>query len=189
MPRSRASKLISMRSRLYFLPALLAPTLGASSAAQAYEYMTVAQAQALIFPRAKFTPADIQLNDGQIVALEKDSGGAATWRRTVKVWRVSTGGWFFIDQVLGREDRITFALGIDAAGVVTGLEVLVCDGGYIQVVDPAWRAYFVGANHGLGPLSAKVPNISGVTMSAEHIMEGVRRLLSVHALFLSPAKT
>jgi hypothetical protein len=172
---------LAMRARLFLVPALAFAPLRA----RAYDFLTQEQAQALLFPKARLTPAQFVMTDAQVVALQRAAEGAPIWHRTVKVWKVSTGGWFFIDQVLGREDRITYALGLDSAGKVTGIEILVCDGGYTQVREPAWLAHFAGARLGDGSLSTQVPIISGVTLSSEHVIEGVRRLLAVHALFLA----
>jgi hypothetical protein len=44
--------------------------------------------------------------------------------RTLTVWRVSTGGWFIVDQVIGRHDNIPYALALEADGGVRGIEIL-----------------------------------------------------------------
>jgi hypothetical protein len=56
----------------------------------------VEQAQALIFPGARFTPDFRTLTEAEADAIERDSGVNVCNRR-LQVWRVSTGGWFIAD--------------------------------------------------------------------------------------------
>src|SRR5690242_4022977 len=107
-----------MRFELLFLPAIVV-----SAPAAAEDFLTVPQAQALIFPNATLTPSDFVLSDAQIATLKKETG-VPLWRRQIKLWKVSTGGWFFLDQVIGRDDRVTYAVGLDAQGAVKGIEIL-----------------------------------------------------------------
>src|SRR5579872_449237 len=93
------------------VPAIIA---AAPVAAHADNFLSLDQAQALMFPGATFTPSDFVLSDDQMTQLIKETQ-APLFRRQVKVWRVSSGGWFFLDQVIGRDDRITFAVGLDAS--------------------------------------------------------------------------
>jgi len=169
--------------RLQFL--LLPAAIITSAPAFAENYLTVPQAQALIFPGAKFTPADFDLDDGQIVALMNDSQ-VPLWRRKVKAWKVSTGGWFFLDQVIGLEDHITYALGVDKDGAVKGIEILTCLELYGGIRKPEWRAQFLGKRHGKIDLLDQIALISGSSLSTAHVAEGVKRLLATYALFLAP---
>ncbi len=164
-------------------PACVASAL-AGMPAVAADYLSVAEAQRLIFPRAQFTQADLTLTDPQADELGRVSG-TTVYRKQVKVWRVSTGGWFFLDQVPGREDRITYAVGVDADGSIKSIEVLACDAEYDQVRGP-WSRNFVGRHYSRVHLSKAVPNISGATLSAAHIADGVTRILATYALFLAP---
>jgi hypothetical protein len=85
-----------MRFQFLMVPALLA----ASPAAFADEYMTLAQAQQAIFPGASFTSADLTLSGEQVDQLSQRTQ-VTVFHSKVKAWKVSTGGWFFLDQVLG----------------------------------------------------------------------------------------
>ncbi len=170
-----------MRSQFLLVPAAII----ASVAAHAEDYMTVEEAQQAIFPGAKFTPADFTMNEAQVDALIKATN-ATVFRSRVKAWKVSTGGWFFLDQVPGRDDRITYAIGLDEKGEVKSIEILVCLAGWSGVRDGKWRAQFEGKGHRPGAnLMAEVANIAGTTLSVEHIVEGVTRMLATHAMYVS----
>jgi Na+-transporting NADH:ubiquinone oxidoreductase subunit NqrC len=55
-----------------------------------------------------------------------------------------------------------------------------------QVRDAAWRKSLVGKTLA-DPfkLDQDVPNISGATLSCRNVMDGVKRLLAIHKLFLA----
>ena len=171
-----------MRSQFLLFPAALV----ASGPAVAGAYLTVEQAQSALFPNAKLAPADITLSPDQVDQLIKETQ-VTVFHSKVKAWKVSTGGWFILDQVLGREDRVTYAVGLDAAGAVIGVEVLVCDGGYTGVRDHRWLAQFDGRTRATsGNLVAEVTAVSGATLSSDHISEGVKRVLATFAMFIGP---
>ncbi|MDX2222100.1 MAG: FMN-binding protein [Rhodospirillaceae bacterium] len=165
---------------------LFPAALYASAEAQAQTFMSVEQAQAALFPGATLTPADFTLSEVEVDELIRVSN-ATVHRSRVKVWKASTGGWFVLDQVFGRDDRITYAIALDDAGAVTGIEILICAPGYEGVREVLWRDQFVGADYkNESTLPSRISNISGTTLSVEHITEGVRRVLATYALFIAP---
>jgi Na+-translocating ferredoxin:NAD+ oxidoreductase RnfG subunit len=146
-------------------------------------YFTVEQAQAALFPGAQMTSHPVTLTPQQVKVIEKASGTRVR-EKAVKVWSASTGGWFYLDQVIGKHELITYGLALDAQGVVRGLEILDYRETYGgEVRDPKWRAQFVGKKMG-SPLrlDADIINLSGATLSSRNITTGVRRLLATHAL-------
>ena len=149
-------------------------------------YMSVEQAQAMMFPGATFTPAFKSLTREQAAAIEKASG-VAVHSRDVRVWRVSTGGWFIADQVVGKHEYIPFALGLDADGTVRAVEILEYREGYgDQVRNRAWRSQFTGKMHGAAlTLTKDIQNISGATLSSRHITDGIKRLLATYAIAIA----
>lgn len=169
---------------------LLIPVAALSVIVQAHAtvYLTVEQAQALLFPGARFSPDFRTLTDPQADTIERDSG-VNVRNRQLRVWRVSTGGWFFADDVVGKHDFIPFALGLDRAGHVVGIEILEYRESYgYEVRDPRWRAQFAGKQHGAAlKLEGDIQNISGATLSSRHITDGIKRLLSTYALVLAPS--
>jgi len=167
---------------------LLVPALVASAPVLAEQYLSVEEAQALIFPGETHTPGDFVLSDAQIAALTHATR-APLPRRSVKVWRTSSGGWFFLDQVIVRGDRITYALGLGQDGSIKGLEILACLQLYDGIRRPQWRAQFVGRRYGRADLLDQIGSVSGSTLSTNSITAGVKRLLATHALFLAPTAT
>lgn len=172
-----------MNFRFLLVPPAYVAAAIVAAPAEATQYLTVAEAQQLIFPGAQFTPADLNLTDEQAEQLARVSG-TTVYRNQVKIWKVSTGGWFFLDQVPGRDDRITYAVGLNPDGSVRSIEVLVCVAEYDQVRG-GWRQHFNGRRFSRAHLSEAVPNISGATLSAAHMTDGVTRILATHALFVA----
>lgn len=148
------------------------------------DFLSVEQAQQLMFPGAQFVAADFVLSDAQLELL-KTKISTRVWRRQVKAWRVSSGGWFFLDQVIGRDDRITYAIGLDKDGAVRGVEILTCLPKYDAIRRPEWRAQFTGRRYGKLDMLDQISTISGATMSTTHITEGVQRMLATYALFVA----
>ena len=100
-------------------------------------------------------------------------------------------GYVFVDEVLGRQDMITYAVGIDATGKSSAIEVLSyreSHGGEIR--GTAWRNQFDG-RQGLGHLrfGTDIKNIAGATLSCEHVTQGVRWVTALWqvTLRLAPA--
>jgi hypothetical protein len=155
----------------------------AASPALGVDMMTLEAAQAQLYPGASFTAHDFTLTASQVEQLKREYA-VPLMRPAVKVWRASTGGWLFLDQVYGLQDIVTYMAAIDDSGKVTGVEVLVCAEGFCDVAEAAWEAEFIGAKHKVGDLPKDVSNISGSTLSCVHIAEGVKKLLAIHALFM-----
>ncbi len=150
-------------------PRLWAPLALACAAAPAHatQYLTVEQAQRTLFPSADdFVAAPVE--------------GARAWTARQAG---ATLGHVLVDEVIGKHELITYAVGIAADGAVRGLEILDYReprGG--EVRDPRWRAQFVGKRQGSTlRLEQDIQNISGATLSCRHVTDGVRRLLQLHA--------
>ncbi|HSI48480.1 MAG TPA: FMN-binding protein [Ideonella sp.] len=172
------------------LAALLLPA-AVISQAHAADYLTAAQAQTLLFPAAKtFVDSSLKLSDAQRDKI-KDQAGVRQRAEEQKAWRAERDGqllgWVLVDEVIGKHEFITYATGISADGKVTGVEILSyreTHGG--QVRDLSWRKNFVGKKLGEPfKLDEDVPNISGATLSCRNILDGVKRLLVIHQLYLA----
>jgi hypothetical protein len=172
-----------MKARFLLLPVA---TLAIVSPVHATVYMTVEQAQALLFPGANFTPIFLTLTDAQASDIEKTSD-TNVLSRQIKVWRVSSGGWFIADEVVGKHEFIPIAVGIDASGAVKGVEILEYREVYGgEVMNPKWLAQFTGRKNGDALADGGgIKNISGATLSSKHITDGVRRLLATYAIVLA----
>jgi hypothetical protein len=81
-------------------------------------------------------------------------------------------------------------VGLDDKGAVTGIEILVCAGDYSSVRDQKWLGLFKGKNFETADqLLTAIPNMSGASLSATHIMSGVKRVVTSYALFLAHKPT
>ncbi len=167
----------------------LRPLLGVMAllpaSAYAADYLTAEQAQKLIFPQAdEFQRRDVLLEPALLqragaeasTALASGHLGYALARKGKEVL-----GAVVVDEVVGKFERITYAVGIGADGRVNQIEILSYreSHGY-EVRLPAWRKQFTGKS-ARSPLKVgdDIANISGATLSCTHITDGVRRLVTV----------
>jgi hypothetical protein len=170
------------------------PLLGAAFAAAsvapaqvviAAEYLTIDEAQRALFPQADhFNELMLALSPQQRQRAAALAGPQPP-HRSLRIWKATRGGelvgYVFVDEVIGRQEFITYAAGIDPRGKLGTLEILAyreSHGGEIR--NPAWRHQFAG-RQGLGELAFRVDikNISGATLSCEHVTEGVRWLVAL----------
>ena len=156
----------------------------------AAKYMNVEQARALIFPSAdEYVAKPVQLTAAQMQEIEKRSGVPGRTPQ-LHLWQARSNGkmigWFFVDQVIGKHELITYALGINADGSIRQFEVIEYLEVYgSQVRYPNWREQFVGKTiESRLEVDSDISNISGATLSARHVTDGIRRLLFVHKAVL-----
>ena len=161
------------------ISALVAPS------AFAVQYLTVDQAQRAIYPGKSFTAALVKLTSLQRKSIEQASG-VRVLHDEQQVWRVSGGGWFIVDEVVGKHEFITYAAGLNPDGSVKQIEIMDYRETYGgQIRDQKWRAQFVGKNSkSTLKLDSDVKNISGATLSCRHITDGVKRLLAFYEIAL-----
>lgn len=165
--------------------ALLPAALIAPQFAGADVYMSAEQAQQTIFPGIAFKSTALRLTDEQKKAIEQRSG-VRVRTADVNLWRALDGSVFIVDQVLGKHEFITYAIGIDASGAVRGIEVMEYKESYgYEIRRAEWRGQFSGKT-GAAPLKldSDIRNIGGATLSSKHVTEGVRRLLATYELAL-----
>ena len=170
-----------MRFQLLLMPAAIV----AAAPAVALDVQELAAAQAAIFPNATLTPSNFTLTEDQAERLARDSG-STVFRSEVRAWQASTGGWLFLDQVPGLNDRITYVVGLDRTGTLIGVEILVCVEGFCGIATPEWRQQFFGKRHNAKDAAHEISIISGSTLSTSHVSQGVNRVLATYALFLAP---
>ena len=166
--------------------ALVALTGLAPIYASAKIYVSVEQAQKLLFPGVALTQTPFIVSDAVQEQMTKASSVRHPFRGD-RIWRAADGSWFVVDEVIGKHEMITYALGIRADGTVKGIEIMeyVESYGY-EVANPSWRQQFVGKRAG-DPLKLgnDVQNISGATLSCKHLSDGVKRLLVFHQTLLA----
>jgi Na+-translocating ferredoxin:NAD+ oxidoreductase RnfG subunit len=172
-----------MKSEVLFvalpISAIVAPS------AFAVQYLTVEQAQKAIFPGKTFAASSVKLSGDQKKAIEQASG-VRVLKDEQQVWRVSGGGWFIVDEVVGKHEFITYAVGLNADGSVQQIEVMDYRETYGgQIRDEKWRAQFVGkTSKSPLKLDADIKNVSGATLSCRHVTDGVKRLLAFYEVAL-----
>ena len=181
------------RGSLGWAMALAALTAAPVQIVVAAEYLSVEGAQKTLFPQAdRFSELVLSLNAAQRAQVATLAGPQPP-HRSLRVWKAMRGaelvGYVFVDEVIGREDFITYAAGIDAAGQLSALEVLAyreSHGGEIR--SDAWRRQFAGRQR-LEELRVQtdIKNIAGATLSCEHVTEGVRWLVALWQVALRPA--
>jgi FMN-binding domain len=159
----------------------------------AADYLSVDAAQKAIFPQADaFQEVLLPRTPEQIQALLERAGPQPP-HGSLRIWNATRGGVLlghvFVDEVIGRQNLITYALGIDTGGALRSLEILAyreSHGGEIR--NAAWRGQFTH-RVALEQLRFRtdIKNISGATLSSEHVTQGVRWLLALWQSALRPA--
>jgi Na+-translocating ferredoxin:NAD+ oxidoreductase RnfG subunit len=150
-------------------------------------------AQKAIFPQADaFQEVLLPRTPEQMQALLARAGPQPP-HGSLRIWSATRGGTLlghvFVDEVIGRQSLITYAVGIDTDGALRNLEILAyreSHGGEIR--NAAWRAQFTRRD-ALEQLRFRtdIKNISGATLSSEHVTQGVRWLLALWQSALRPA--
>jgi len=165
-------------SRIVFLPVAV---LAAGQPAQAMVYLSIEQAQELMFPGQTLTPVPLVLSAADIATVERETG-TRYFAGALRAWRAADG-YFFVDAVIGKHDLISYALALGADGKVRQVEILEYREAYGgEIRNAAWRRQFVGRAAG-DPvqIGRDIRNISGATLSCQHVTDGIRRLLAVYA--------
>lgn len=163
----------------------MVPAVAACAPAQALVYMTVDQAQQLMFPGQTLTALPLVLSAADIAAVERDSG-VKVYAGAVRAWKADDG-YLFVDAVIGKHDLITYAVALNRDGKVRQTEILEYREAYGgEVRNSHWRAQFNGRQHG-DPITIgrDIQNISGATLSCEHVTDGIRRLLAIYAVAIA----
>ncbi len=168
-----------------FVAAPLA-ALSLPAVAHAVQYLTVEQAQQLMFGRQmRFKRSDL-VYDREVAARVERAAAARVAGLRQPMWRVlrddALEGFFFVDEVIGKHELITYAVGLGADGRVRQVEILAYREAYgFEIRNPAWRAQFVGKSRADSvKLDQDIKNISGATLSCRHVTEGIRRILALH---------
>lgn len=167
--------------------ALIGPAVVISAPAPAFavDYLTAEQAQARMFPGAtSFETREVALGPEQQSILARRLGSAP--RRTSWSLRLARGGAgllgvVVVDDVIGKFERITYAVGLGPDAVIRDVEILSYRESHGQeILLPAWRGQFVGKS-AAAPLQVgkDIASISGATLSCTHVTEGVRRIAAV----------
>ncbi len=173
--------------------ALVAPALSGLPA-HAAQYATAQEAVKRSFPDSTgFKDTSVSLTADELRALGAAAGvpgRSVQWR----VLLVSAGdkplGVVVIDAVVGKFELIDYAVAMGTDGKVRNVEILTYreSHGYEVRLAP-WRKQFVGKDKSAKlRLSDDIANISGATLSCEHVTDGVRRIVALVALLHASGK-
>jgi hypothetical protein len=133
-----------------------------SSAAQAVQYLSIPEAQKQAFPSASFS--EIQAG---------------------RIWRAESAGrllgFFIFDRVIGKHLYIDYAVALDPGGRIRSVEILQYRESYGgEIRSPSWLAQFVGKSSSSAlQVGSDIRNISGATLSSQHVTEGVKRIMAI----------
>lgn len=173
---------MKLSSGIVFLPAMVM----VAPAAMATVYLSPEQALEAIFPEhqaAEFKSSTLKLRKDQRKAVSASSG-LSVRDQEIKIWTAADGSQMYVDQVVGKHEFITFAMGVSPDGKVRSVEILEYKETYGgEVRRPEWRKQFKGKKLGDGfKLGKDIMNISGATLSSHSVTDGVSRLLAIRAL-------
>ncbi|HEX9390233.1 MAG TPA: FMN-binding protein [Usitatibacteraceae bacterium] len=160
----------------------------AMPAAYAAQYLSVEAAQQQIFGAARFEPLHLALTPAQQQQI--NASAIANSNIEPRIWQVREGdkqgeklaGYFFVHDVIGKQDYITYAVALDAEGKVKTVEILAYRESHgFEIRNARWRAQFAGKRASdTVKLDADIANISGATLSCRHVTDGVRRILAIY---------
>jgi Na+-translocating ferredoxin:NAD+ oxidoreductase RnfG subunit len=157
------------------------------TSAFAVDYLSAEQAAKLMFPDADaFEARTVTLDAAQLQQLDAQGvrGRSASWPVRVARRGGTTLGYVVTDDVIGKVELISYAVGIALDGSVKQIEILSYRESHgFEIRLPAWRKQFVGKG-GASALRVgeDIANISGATLSCTHVTDGVRRIVAVLAV-------
>ncbi len=160
--------------------------ISAPAIAQARIYVSIEQIQTLLFPTETFKKYPVLVTDELQKKIRTFSGVRHPFKGD-RIWSGSNGSWLIIDEVLGKHEMITYAVAMKPTGEIMGVEIMeyVESYGY-EIQDHRWRQQFIGkTRNDPVKLNQDIQNISGATLSAKHVTDGVKRVLAIYDLVLS----
>ncbi|MEM8960487.1 MAG: FMN-binding protein [Acidobacteriota bacterium] len=168
-------------STLAFVASLLFP----KRFVLAETFLTIEEAQQVLWGDTPLEAITVTLTDEQRKTIAKASK-VRVRNKTIKAWRTPEGGWFILDQVIGKHENIDLAIALTHEGKVKGIEVLTYRETYgHEIRNEAWRAQFHGKDHTERlRLDKEIRNISGATLSCRHVTDGINRLTQTWQLVL-----
>lgn len=153
-------------------------------------FMDTDQALQTLMPSAdRCLPLSLNLSADLMSKLAQLTGHRVPKNFAPKAWQAfhqsQSLGWVLTDRVIGKYDLIDYAAAFDPQGVQLGLEIMAYRESHgSEVRQRAWREQFKGKR---GPQSMRfgddIRNISGATLSCQHVTEGVQRLSALVGTF------
>lgn len=143
-----------------------------------------------MFPEATaFKQQLLDLSTTQMKQVETLAGVAARsvhWK-AVSAWHgEALLGYVVFDAVVGKYELIDYAVALHPDASVQQVEILAYRESHgFEIRNAAWRRQFIGkkAQAGLS-IGDGIANISGATLSATHVTDGVRRIAAIAEIAL-----
>ncbi len=174
------------------IPGLFLAALLPAPVVMAADYLNIDAAQKAVYPEADAFQEVIVTQSAAKLQEVLARAGPQPPHGVIRIWSATRNGVLlghvFVDEVIGRQNLITYAVGIDVDGALRNLEIMSyreSHGG--EVRNPAWRAQF-DRHKDLDQIRFRtdIKNISGATLSSEHVTEGVRWLMALWQSALRP---
>jgi Na+-translocating ferredoxin:NAD+ oxidoreductase RnfG subunit len=153
--------------------------------AYAVQYMTAEQVLRIAYPDADaFAAAPVSLTAAQWQVIEREAPASVAAREPRRWVATSAGvavGDLYVDEVLGKQLFISYAVAIGPDGRVQRVEILEYRETHgFEIRNARWLAQFTGKDEDSLQFGHDIKNISGATLSCRHVTEGIRRLLAIH---------
>jgi Na+-translocating ferredoxin:NAD+ oxidoreductase RnfG subunit len=166
---------------------LLAPAAALVAPAPAFgvDYLTADEAQRQLFPDAdRFEARQVTLAPEELLALSARLGEPvrrARWELRLARRGAAPAGVLVVDDVIGKFEKITYAVGVGSDGAIRGVEILSYRESHGQEIRlAAWRRQFAGKTAASKlAVGEDIANISGATLSCTHVTAGVRRIVGI----------
>ena len=153
-------------------------------------YMDIEQGRAAVLPQATtFQPWPLVLDAAALASIAQASGTRVPGGFAPLAWigldaQGRRVGYVLADRVVGKYELIDYAAGFTLEGTVTQVEVLAYRESHgSEIRNAAWRKQFAGRK---GPSQIRfgddIRNISGATLSSQHVTEGMQRLSAIVAV-------
>lgn len=150
-------------------------------------YMDIEQARRVLLPQAAtFQLLPLGLDASALAAVAQASGTRIPPGYNPAAWagldaQGQPVGFVLADQVVGKYELIDYAAGFARDGTLGQLEILAYRESHgAEIRNIAWRKQFAGKR---GPAQMRfgddIRNISGATLSCQHVTEGVQRLAAI----------
>lgn len=152
----------------------------------AKKYISIDEVKQVMFSGEVFTQIELDIPIKVREQMRKESGVRYAFNQKM-IWKSTSGSWLITDEVVGKHEMITYALGINAAGQIQGVEILEYNETYgDEIREKKWLQQFKGkhANETLR-FNEDIKNISGATLSSKHVTNGVQRLMVLYREYLS----
>lgn len=172
--------------------AVALPTTLVAIHASADEFLTVRQAQVLMFPQATGFGEQAQKQTREWLKIAGKATSESFESARLRIWEARQGtlllGYFVTDQVIGKSEKIDYAVAVNPDGSIRQVEVLVYRESHGEEVrERDWLQQFDGATSAM-PLRLRkdIRNISGSTLSCVHMTDGIRRIATLFGKTIPP---